>query len=103
MTIFILKNWSAIKSILTMNTYSINELKRQRDEITNKVLSQLHKDSNLLKVLGDNMAEAATNIQGQGYANFLNARETFLAELTRIQIDYSSFLCPNYETQKEVD
>jgi hypothetical protein len=76
-----------------MKAYTFTELKQQRDEIRNKVLSKLNDDKILLRVLADNMAEAATHIRGQGYTNFLNARETFLFEIDRIAKDYSLFLC----------
>lgn len=71
----------------------LQKLRQQRNSINEQILAYLKQDSILLKTLADSMAEAATNIQGQGYANFVNARETFLSEVDRIQKDYSSYLC----------
>lgn len=86
-----------------MKAHTITELKRKRDEITLSFLSQLKADSNLIKTLGDSMAEAATNIQGQGYGNFLNARETFLSELNRMHDEYALFLCSESCSRKQCD
>lgn len=72
---------------------TVHELKHQRDLINTKILTYMKQDAVLLKSLADNMAECATNIQGQGYANFVNARETFLSEVDRIQKDYSFYIC----------
>ena len=71
----------------------IESLKKQRDGINEQILAHMKQDASLLKVLADNMAECATNIQGQGYGSFVIARETFLSEVDRIQKDYSFYIC----------
>lgn len=71
----------------------IQELKNQRDNINNQILAYMKEDAVLLKTLADNMAECATNMQGQGLPAFVNARESFLSEVDRIQKDYSFYVC----------
>ena len=75
-------------------------LKQQRDDINRQFLTKMYKDNVHMKILADNMAEAATNIQGQGYAAFVNARETFLNEMDRISDEYSVFMCDESCTPK---
>lgn len=77
---------------LNMKVYTISELKQQRDNINNSLLKKLLEDKILIRTLADNMAEAATNIQGQGYSVFLNSREIFLSEIDRMSSEYSSFV-----------
>ena len=86
-----------------MKAYTITDLKRQRDEITNHFLAKLREDKVLIRTLADNMAEAATYIQGQGYTNFLNARENFLNEIERISNEYSLFVCSEAGLSKKND
>lgn len=86
-----------------MKADTIRELRKRKDEITISFLSQLKADSNLVKTLGDNMAEAATNMQGQGYANFVNSRELFISELNRMHGEYALFLCSELSASKQVD
>lgn len=72
---------------------TLEQLTQQRNDINNQFLQRLHDDKVHIKILGDSMAEAATNINGQGYVGFVNARETFLAEIDRIVEEYSLFMC----------
>jgi hypothetical protein len=76
-----------------MGTQILENLKTQRNDINAQFLKTMCNDSKNLKILADNMAEAATNIQGQGYGAFVNAREAFLTEVDRILEDYSLFMC----------
>ena len=69
------------------------KLKTQRDTINNLIIDKLEQDKVHLKIMADNMAEAATNIQGQGYGSFVNARESFLSEIDRVVEEYSVFIC----------
>ena len=50
------------------------------------------KDTQNLKDLAENMAECATNIQGQGYASFIASRENFLSELEKFRRCWTDFL-----------
>lgn len=72
---------------------AFQQLRQQRDSINNLIIDQLEQDKVHLKIMADNMAEAATNIQGQGYGSFVNARETFLSEIDRIVEEYAVFIC----------
>lgn len=72
---------------------TFDNLKNQRDEINNIFLQKIKQDKALVKILADSMAEAATNIQGQGYPAFLNARETFLSEVDRMSGDCALWIC----------
>lgn len=74
---------------------TLEQLRREKDEIENAVLKKLREDNTQIKIMADNMAEAATNIQGQGYGNFVNARQTFLSEVDRISKEYAYFVCKN--------
>jgi superoxide dismutase len=73
----------------------LQELMRQRDSIHAQLLTQINNDSAMLMVLADNMAECATNMQGQGYTAFITARETFLCEVARLREEYSRLVTPN--------
>lgn len=72
---------------------TIKNLILEKNEITAKVLAKLKKDKVNIKVLADNMAEAAMHIQTQGYVNFLNSREAFLSEVERVSQDYQNYIC----------
>lgn len=72
---------------------NFEQLRTQRDMITNQIIDRLYEDKVHLKIMADNMAEAATNIQGQGYGAFVNARETFLSEVDRLVEEYTVFIC----------
>jgi hypothetical protein len=72
---------------------TFEQLRLQRDSINNHIIDKLHDDKIQLKIMADSMAEAATNIQGQGYAAFLSTRDTFLSEIDRIVEEYSLFMC----------
>lgn len=76
-----------------MGRQSLEQLKQQRNDINIEFLKTMCRDSKNIKVLADNMAEAATNIQGQGYITFVTAREAFLDEMDRMLADYSLFMC----------
>lgn len=73
----------------------LQELMIQRDSIYVQLLNQINDDSANLMVLADNMAECATNMQGQGYLTFIAARENFLREVSRLREEYSSLVTPN--------
>lgn len=77
----------------------LQELRAKQEQLQNQMLKQIKEDSILLRVLADNMAECATNIQGQGYATFLQARENFLTELDRLYDDYCFLVCPERPTK----
>jgi hypothetical protein len=76
-----------------MGRQSLENLRNQRNEIDAEFLKTMCTDSKNIKILADNMAEAATNIQGQGYITFVTAREAFLSEMDRVLEDYSLFMC----------
>lgn len=56
-----------------------------RNNIQNQICSYLMQELTNLMVIGENMAECATNIQGQGYSAFILSRDTFLKECGRLQ------------------
>lgn len=72
---------------------TFEHLRTQRDTINNQIIDKLYDDKIHIKLMADDMAEAATNIQGQGYLSFVNAREKFLSEVDRIVEEYSLFMC----------
>ena len=78
-----------------MGKQTLENLRNQRNEVNAQFLKTMCNDSKNIKILADNMAEAATNIHGQGYLSFVNAREAFLAEMDRVLEDYSLFMCPD--------
>lgn len=71
----------------------MKELTAQRDAINLKVIERLQIEKTNIKLLADQMAEAALHIQTQGYNNFLNCRETFLSEVNRASEEYSAYIC----------
>lgn len=70
----------------------VSELKEKQLQLQKDMLKQIREDSLLVKRLADNMAECATNIHGQGYSAFLDARETFLSELDKLYEEYCFFI-----------
>ena len=57
-----------------------------------QLAEEVSKDTQNLKDLAENMAECATNIQGQGYASFIASRENFLSELEKFRRCWTDFL-----------
>lgn len=49
---------------------------------------QLDRDHSLIKQLAEDMAEAATNIQGQGLQSFLQSRALFLDTVDKLHMNY---------------
>lgn len=74
----------------------IHELQEQQKAIRKEMRHKIVDDSKRLKQLADDLAECATNIQGQGYMNFVRCREVFLAEIDRVSDEYCVLVCPEY-------
>jgi superoxide dismutase len=70
----------------------LQDLIKQQNTLHAKIVDQIENDTQTLQTLADNMAECASNMQGQGYSSFINARENFLSELQRIKGNYLSFV-----------
>ena len=71
-----------------------HQLTKQQQNIKNEMLLKLRSDTCMLKQLADEMAECATNIQGQGYVVILQSREKFLSELDRLSVEYTMLIDP---------
>lgn len=74
---------------------NLEKLCEEQNLIEQKFNERVREDNFYIRSLADNMAEAATNIQGQGYAAFVAAREQFLREMDRLCDEYSNYLYPS--------
>lgn len=74
----------------------LQELMKKRYDIHNQLVLQVHKDTDELAQMAENMAECATNIKGQGYISFIQARDNFMKQLNKFRENYSS-LCTPFE------
>lgn len=72
----------------------MESLKTQQDQIKRHLISKITNDISMIKNLADDMAESATNIQGQGYLMFVQSREKFLSELDRVTEEYCALISP---------
>lgn len=64
---------------------SLFHLIEARNDIQRRICDYLSNELSNLMAFGESMAECATNINGQGYALFIGARDTFLHECRRLQ------------------
>jgi hypothetical protein len=63
----------------------LNDLVQQRQELTCAILNCLQEQITSIKISAEEMVECATNIKGQGYSMFINARESFLDKIDSLQ------------------
>lgn len=70
----------------------VAELIKQKKEINEKIVIRMKEDTEVLKKLADDMAEAATTLHGQGYMRFIDARTIFLNEMDRIYAEYATLV-----------
>ena len=68
---------------------TITNLLKQKVTINDEIQQKMLRDKAEVIRLADAMAEAATNMQGQGYGAFINAREEFLETIRSMHEDYS--------------
>lgn len=78
----------------------IENLHEQQKIIRRKMRRKIINDAARLKQLADDLAECATNIQGQGYMEFVRCREVFLSEIDKMSEDYCVLAWPEYEDLK---
>jgi hypothetical protein len=78
----------------------IHNLMAHQDTIKKHLVFKINSDACLLRQLADDMAESATAIHGQGYSAFVNSRERFLSELTRVSDEYCMLVSPDNEFKK---
>ena len=76
------------------------DLQEQQKIIRRKMRLKIIDDATRLKQLADDFAECATNIQGQGYMNFVRCREDFLCEIDRMSENYCALVWPESEVLK---
>jgi hypothetical protein len=67
---------------------SITELLKHKQDINNKIIKKVNVDTTVLISLADSMAEAATNMHGQGYTGFIQARDLFMKTIHDMNTDY---------------
>lgn len=70
----------------------IENLLKQHEELRRQLSEEIGRDTQKLKQMAEDMAECATNIQGQGYVAFITSRENFLTELERFRQCWADFL-----------
>ena len=68
----------------------INDLIEQKKKINEQIVKKMYEDTELLKRLADDMAEAATSIQGQGYSRFIETRNLFFNTINKMHKDYTA-------------
>ena len=68
---------------------TITSLLKQKVSINDEIQQKMLTDKAEVIRLADAMAEAATNMQGQGYGEFIKARENFLETIRSMHEDYS--------------
>ena len=68
---------------------NITDLIDQKRFINDAILKQMADDTEELIDLADAMAEAATNVQGQGYTSFIQARDNFVSSIKAKNQQYS--------------
>lgn len=61
------------------------DLVKQRQDLQCSILKELNNEVLTIKLAADYMVECATNIKGQGYSSFINAREEFLSRIDALQ------------------
>ena len=74
----------------------LQELLKHKDALHAQIVKQIETDSDSLKTLADNMAECASNMNGQGYNSFIASRESFLSDLNRVKSNYLNFVNPSF-------
>lgn len=79
----------------------LKQLIDQHDKLREQLLLQINRDASRLCDLADTMAECATNVQGQGYSAFINARKDFMDEIDKFKDACGKLLLPHpkYTTQ----
>lgn len=60
------------------------ELLKQRQVLQCSILKELDDEVVGIKVAAEYMVECATNIKGQGYSNFMSAREDFITKIDKL-------------------
>lgn len=75
----------------------IKDFQEQQKTIRREIRRTIVDDGIRLKQLSDGLVESATNIQGQGYMEFVRFRENFLAEIDRMSESYCVLVCPDYD------
>ena len=77
----------------------IKDLQEQHKNIRREMRRKIADDTIRLKKLADQLAESATNIQGQGYMEFVRSREVFLSEIDKLSEGCWIFACPEEATR----
>jgi len=62
----------------------VKELVDQKRSIDDRILGCIESDIVAVKVAAENMAECATDIKGQGYACFMQSRESFMETVEKL-------------------
>lgn len=68
---------------------TITALMKQKEQISNDIVAKVNENTIELIKLADAMAEAATNVHGHGYQQFITARENFIETIWSMNRDYS--------------
>lgn len=70
----------------------VKELIANLSKIDYDLSQKIKSDSGVLIRLADEMAESATNFNGQGYKSFLDSREKFVQTLCTMNKDYTELM-----------
>lgn len=64
-----------------------------RRKIKQSLRNKVNDDADCLNCLVDELAERATNIQGQGLTMFLQTRKDFISKVESLRSEYVALLC----------
>lgn len=68
---------------------TVQQLMTDQKAFASRLCEQMEKDYETVKRLAEDMAECATNIQGQGYSAFIEARNRFLTQIEKMHDEYA--------------
>ena len=77
---------------------TMQQLMADQKAFTQRLCEQMKKDHTTVKQLAEDMAECATNIRGQGYSAFMDARNRFLTQIEKMHDSYSELFAGSYKS-----
>lgn len=70
----------------------MEEVYENRKKIKQSLRNKVNDDADCLNILVDELAERATNIQGQGLTLFLQTRKDFIFKVEELRSEYIALL-----------
>jgi hypothetical protein len=63
----------------------LNQMLNARQQLNADIVNCLAEEVSQIRALADHMSECATNIKGQGYSTFVQARDDFMSKIDKFQ------------------